>query len=116
MLSATHTRPLFSVLPLKSGSSSFMTYGLSKQSFVGTSQRLTADFGWSNIALNAGKQPKDTPPHEEEDDEKEAPEVVEVLSLFAPILLFVMARLLDHAPCAEVWSIHFSILSRENSI
>ncbi len=73
MLSAISNRPLVGLLPLKSGPASA---ALSKQSFVGTSRRLKTDFGWSNIALKAGKQPKDTPPQEEDDDENEAPEVL----------------------------------------
>jgi len=64
------SRPLFGVLPLKYGSASFLFPTLSKQSFVGSSQRLSTNFG-QKVALKAGKQPNDTPVEEEEEEEKE---------------------------------------------
>ncbi len=72
---ASNSRPLFGGLSLKSGSASFLIPALSKQSFVGSSQRLSTDFGLSKFALKAGKQPKDTPVQEEDDEENEVPDI-----------------------------------------
>ena len=73
---ASNSRPLFGALPLKSGSASFFIPMLSKQSFVSSSQRLPTDYGLSKIALKAGKEPKDTPVQEEDEEEKEVPDIL----------------------------------------
>ena len=79
----SNSRPLFGVLPLKTGSSSLLIPALSKQSFVGSSQRLSTDFGMKslllmpNIALKAGKQPKDKPVEEEDEEEKEVSDILQ---------------------------------------
>ncbi len=74
---ASNSRPLFGALPLKYGSASLYIPVLSKQSFVSSSERLSTDFGLlSKIALKAGKEPKDTPVQEEDEEEKEVPDIL----------------------------------------